>query len=166
MNESVWRLTKDEARAERGMVVAREPKAARLGADVLRRGGNAIDAAVTMAFALGVTEPMSSGIGGGGFMVVYHAATGSATVIDYAMDASLSATPDYFELEDGSSSRGFGWRQVKDDTNVIGPRSASIPGAVAGLAAALDRFGTIPLSKALEPAIEFAEQGFIVDPSL
>jgi gamma-glutamyltranspeptidase / glutathione hydrolase len=166
MSESVWRIAKDEAVGERGMVVSRDPRAARVGLEVLRRGGNAVDAAVTMAFALGVVEPMRSGIGGGGMMVVHETGSGRTTVVDYAMDAPLAAGSDTFELDDGTGASIFGWRKVKDEANVVGHRSASIPGAVRGLALALKQFGTIPLQEALAPAIRFAEDGVEVDPAL
>ncbi|MEA2529012.1 MAG: gamma-glutamyltranspeptidase / glutathione hydrolase [Thermomicrobiales bacterium] len=166
MSESVWRISKDEATGEQGMVVARDPHAARVGLDVLRRGGNAVDAAVTMAFTLGVVEPGSSGIGGGGMMVVHETAKGRSTVVDYAMDAPLAAGPDTFELADGKGVSSFGWRKVKDEANILGHRSASIPGAVRGLALALERFGTLSLGETLAPAIRFAEEGVDVDVTL
>jgi gamma-glutamyltranspeptidase/glutathione hydrolase len=166
MTESIWRIAKDEAVGERGMVVARDLRGARVGLEVLRRGGNAVDAAVTMAFALGVVEPMSSGIGGGGFLVVHEAASGRTTVVDYAMDAPLAAGPDCFALEEGTGSSSYGWRKVKDDANVTGHRSVSVPGMVRGLALALERFGTWPLREALAPAIRFAEEGVEATPTL
>ncbi|HKG25162.1 MAG TPA: gamma-glutamyltransferase, partial [Thermomicrobiales bacterium] len=166
MTESVWRIAKDEAVGERGMVVARDPRGARVGLEVLRRGGNAVDAAVTMAFALGVVEPMRSGIGGGGMMVIHETARGRTTVIDYAMDAPLAVGPDSFELEDAIGASSYGWQKVRDEANVAGHRAASIPGAVRGLALALERFGTISLAAALEPAIRFAEDGVEVSPAL
>src|SRR5688500_1991387 len=166
MSESVWRISKDEARGDQGMVVARDPRAARVGVEVLRRGGNAVDAAVTMAFALAVVEPVSSGLGGGGMMVVHDAARARTAVVDYAMDAPLAAAPDTFDLDDGTGASPYGWRKVKDDANVVGHRSVSIPGLVRGLDLALTEFGTLPLSQALEPAIRFAEEGVEVDATL
>jgi gamma-glutamyltranspeptidase/glutathione hydrolase len=166
MSASVWRVAKDEAVGERGMVVSREPRAAQVGLDVLRGGGNAVDAAVTMAFALGVVEPGSSGIGGGGMMVVHETAAGRSTVVDYAMDAPLAAGPDTFELVEGRSATSYGWRKVRDDANIIGHRAASVPGAVRGLALALERFGTLSLAETLASAIQFAEDGFEVDLTL
>jgi gamma-glutamyltranspeptidase/glutathione hydrolase len=166
MSESVWRIAKDEAVGERGMVVSRQPRAARVGLDVLRRGGNAVDAAVTMAFALGVVEPGSSGLGGGGMMVVHESRASRTTVVDYAMDAPLAVGPDTFELDEGVGAISYGWRKVKNEANVIGHRAASIPGAVRGLALALERFGTLSLSETLAPAIGLAEEGFEVDATL
>jgi gamma-glutamyltranspeptidase/glutathione hydrolase len=166
MTESVWRISKDEAVGEHGMIVTRDPRATRVGLDVLRRGGNAVDAAVTAAFALAVVEPMSSGIGGGGVMVVHDPKRGGTSVIDYAMDAPLAAGPDVFELEEGTGSSAYGWRKVKDEANVSGHRSVSVPGMVRGLALALERFGTAPLRETLAPAIAFAEKGTEVTTTL
>ena len=156
MTQSLWRIAKDEARGDQGMVAARDPRAARVGLEALRRGGNAVDAAVTMAFALAVVEPGSSGLGGGGMMVVHEAAAARTAVVDYAMDAPLAAAPDVFELEEGTGASPYGWRKVKDDANVVGHRAVSVPGMVRGLALALAEFGTLPLREALGPAIRRA----------
>lgn len=158
---SVWRVAKDEAVAERGMVAAKHPLAVEAGLAALKRGGNAVDAAVTTAFTLGVVEPGASGLGGGGMMIVHQAATGRNVVVDFAMDAPLAATADSYELERGAGSSRFGWRKVKDDANVSGYRAVAVPGLVRGLALALERFGTVSLSEALGPAIRFAEEGFV-----
>lgn len=159
MSRSVWRIAKDEAVGEQGMVAGKHPLAVQAGLEVLKRGGNAVDAAVTMAFALAVVEPQSSGLGGGGFMVVYDARNERNAVVDYAMDAPRMAGPDAYELEDGVGSSAYGWRKVRDDANVTGYRAVSVPGMVRGLALALARFGTISLREALAPAIRFAEEG-------
>lgn len=158
-SRSVWRVSKDEAIAERGMVSAKHPLGTEVGLSVLQNGGNAVDAAVTMAFTLGVVEPQSSGIGGGGMMVIHEAASGRNIVIDYAMDAPLAAGPDTYELDEGIGAISYGWHKVKNDANVWGYRAASVPGAVRGLALALERYGTISLAEALAPAIQFAAEG-------
>lgn len=159
MSRTSWRITKDEAVGERGMVAGKHPLAVNAGLDVLKRGGNAVDAAVTMAFALAVVEPQSSGLGGGGFLVLHDARRGRNAVIDYAMDAPGRAGPDAYRLEDGVGSSAYGWRKVSGDANVTGYRAVSVPGMVRGLALALERYGTIPLREALAPAIRFAEEG-------
>lgn len=166
MTESVWRIAKAEAVADHGMVAAKHPLAARIGREVLQRGGNAIDAAVTAAFVLGVIEPNSSGIGGGGFLVLHEAASGRDVVIDYAMDAPLAAGPDTYVLEEGVGSSVYGWRKVRAEANVAGWRSVALPGMVRGLALALERFGTIPWQDALAPAIRLAAEGVAVNPPL
>lgn len=142
------------------MVATSNRIVSRVGLDVLDAGGNAVDAAVAMSFASGVVEPGSSGIGGGGMMLVHDARAGTTTAIDFAMDAPRAAVPGCFALEEGKGSDRFGWRKVANDANAIGYRSAAIPGLVRGLALALERFGTLPLSDLLAPAIRLAGEGF------
>ncbi|HEX5502301.1 MAG TPA: gamma-glutamyltransferase [Thermomicrobiales bacterium] len=159
MTTSAWRVFKDEAVGDEGMVAGKHPLAVRAGLDALRRGGNAVDAAVTMAFTLAVVEPQSSGLGGGGFVVIHEARSGREVAIDYAMDAPLAAGPDAYELDEGVGASSYGWRKVKGEANVLGYRAASVPGMVRGLALALERHGTISLAEALAPAIRCAEEG-------
>src|SRR5438067_3027096 len=166
MTRLVWKIAKHEAIAERCMVAAEHPLAAEAGLEVLRRGGNAVDAAATMAFAMGVLGPSGSGIGGGGLMVIHLAKPRRTLVVDFAMDAPRLATPDAYRLEDRPSANRFRWRAVRDDANAIGYRAASVPGQVRGLAPALERFGTLSLGAALAPAIRFAAEGFDVGPEL
>jgi gamma-glutamyltranspeptidase / glutathione hydrolase len=161
-SRSTWQVAKTEAVAEHGMVTAKHPLAVEAGLDVLRRGGNAVDAAVTTAFAMGVVEPGGSGIGGGGLMVVHLAGPRTTLIVDFAMACPLAATPDAYELEAAVGPSRFGWRKVRGDANMVGYRAAAVPGLVRGLALALERFGTIPLSEALGPAIRFADEGFEV----
>lgn len=153
------RREKDEVVAAAGMVVAKHPLAAQAGVDVLERGGNAIDAAVTTAFAAGVVLPFSNGVGGGGYLLFQDAAAGATHVVDYAMQAPQAQAP-YQPDPSGRVGTSFGWRLVRGDANWRGWRSMAIPGTVAGLALALERFGTISLSEALAPAIQLAEEGF------
>jgi gamma-glutamyltranspeptidase/glutathione hydrolase len=157
-----WQITKSEAVAKRAMVTARHPLAVEAGLDVLRRGGNAVDAAVTMAFVLAVVEPGSCGVGGGGLMIVHQADASRTLVVDFAMDCPRAATSDAYELEDAVGSSRFGWLKVRGDLNVVGYRAAAVPGLVRGMALALERFGTISLREALQPAIAVAEEGFPV----
>jgi gamma-glutamyltranspeptidase/glutathione hydrolase len=155
------RREKDEVIARDGMVVAKHPLAAQAGVDVLERGGNAVDAAVTTAFAAGVTLPFSNGIGGGGYLLFHDAAAGNTHVVDYALQAPAAAHERMYELDpDGRVGGSFGWRLVRDNANWHGWQSMAVPGTVAGLALALERFGTIALADALAPAIRLAEEGF------
>lgn len=130
------------------------PLASAAGADVLRRGGNAIDAAITMASILTVTRPHMNGPGGDVFMIYYDAKTKKVYTLNGAGRAGTKATPSYFAS-----------RNLKDVPS-SGILSVSVPGAPQAWADALQRFGTIPLSKALEPAIRYAEQGFPMTPRL
>jgi gamma-glutamyltranspeptidase/glutathione hydrolase len=147
------------ATGRRFMVAAKHPWAAQAGLDALERGGNAIDAAVTAAFAIGVVEPWMSGLGAGGFMTVQPAA-GAPVVIDYFGRGPRAARPDLYELIEEVASDGVGYTGVAGDANANGVRSVAVPGVVAGLTLALERFGTIDLDQALAPAIAFATSGF------
>jgi gamma-glutamyltranspeptidase/glutathione hydrolase len=155
------RIQRDLAIGRHHMVAAKHAWAVEAGLDVLERGGNAVDAAVTAAFAIGVVEPWMSGIGGGGFMTI-QPADAAAVVIDYFARAPHAARPDLYRLADSVGTDGVGYTGVQDGANTYGPLSVAVPGTVAGLEMALRRFGTIDLDQALAPAIRFAESGFDV----
>ena len=138
-----------------GMVVTSHAVATDEALKVLEQGGNAIDAAVTAAFALAVTQPRSGNIGGGGFMIVSNEKNGQVDAIDYREKAPAKAYKDMFLDKDGN---------VNKDLARFSHKSAGVPGSVAGLALALKKYGTISLAKALEPAIRLAEEGFVVVP--
>jgi gamma-glutamyltranspeptidase/glutathione hydrolase len=159
---SRWSMTKDEVVANAGMVSAGHRLAAEAGVEMLRRGGNAIDAAVAAAWAVGVVEPWMSGAGGVGAMVVHH--HGHEVVVDFGLRAPLAALPDMYTLLPERGSQGqYGWPAVKDEENQIGHRSAGVPGVVAGLCLAHERFGTLPREAVMEPAVAHAADGFEVD---
>jgi gamma-glutamyltranspeptidase/glutathione hydrolase len=140
--------------AKHGMVVAQERLSAQVGADVMARGGNAIDAAVATGFAMAVTYPRAGNIGGGGFMVI-HTAKGESTAIDYRETAPGKATRDMFLGSDGKPDIA----KSRDSALGIG-----IPGTVAGLALALEKYGSgkFTLSDLLQPAIALARDGFVL----
>src|SRR3974390_831927 len=119
-----------------GMVVAQEKIAARIGADILRQGGNAVDAAVATGFALAVTYPRAGNIGGGGFMVIHLADRNEDVAIDYRETAPLAATRDMFLGSDGKPDPA----KSRDSALGIG-----VPGTVAGLSAALEKYGSGPI---------------------
>ncbi len=140
-------------KAKNGMVATSHTLATEVALDVLRNGGNAIDAAVTAGFALAVTQPRSGNIGGGGFML-YAPGNGDAVeAIDYREKAPAAATETMFQNEDG---------EVVPDRSRFTHKAAGVPGTVAGLAMALERHGTLSLKQALAPAIKLAREGFIV----
>ena len=141
--------------AEHGMVVAQEKIAAQFGADILRQGGNAVDAAVAAGFALAVTYPRAGNIGGGGFMVIHSAERNVDVAIDYRETAPSAATPDMFLGADGKPDAG------KSRNSALG---IGVPGTVAGLALALEKYGSghFTLAQIIKPAIELARNGFIV----
>ncbi|MBL0687644.1 MAG: gamma-glutamyltransferase [Sulfurospirillum sp.] len=141
--------------ATNGMVVTSHTLATNEALKVLENGGNAIDAAVTAAFALAVTQPRSGNIGGGGFMLISNEKSGKVDAIDYREKAPSKAYKDMFIDKDGN---------VNQELSRFSHKSAGVPGSVAGLALALEKYGTISLSKALAPAIKLANDGFIVTP--
>ncbi len=163
MERADWTIRKTLATGRRGMVAAKHPMATAAGLAMLERGGNAVDAAVAAAFCSGVVEPMMSGVGGGGFMVIHTPA--HTTVLDYNMQAPLAARADLYPLDAGYASTDlqWAWRKVRGEANLYGASSVAVPGAVPGLALALERFGRLSLATVLEPAIAAAEGGFPID---
>ena len=141
--------------AEHGLVVAQERLAAQVGADILRQGGNAVDAAVATGFALAVTYPRAGNIGGGGFMVIHSAARNEDVAIDYRETAPAAITRDIFLGPDGKPDTD------KSRNSALG---IGVPGTVAGLAVALEKYGSgrFTLAQILKPAIELARDGFVV----
>ena len=163
MHTNRWVMSKTEAVAANGMVSSKHPLASRAGLEILQKGGNAVDAAVATAFAVGVVEPWMNGLGGGGFMVVHLAKAGRSLVIDYGMRAPAAAHPDLYQLEDGYNEDMFPWRKTRGDENVAGYKAIAVPGTVAGLSLALQQYGTMDLAAVMQPAIRYAEHGFPVD---
>jgi gamma-glutamyltranspeptidase/glutathione hydrolase len=156
-----------ELTSQNGMVTAQHPEAARIGARILERGGNAVDAAVATAFATGVLLPLSNGIGGGGLMVI-RMPDGSTTSVDFGMVTGENTSPGMFEYEDSLEIPGpdahrmssrFAAPAVVNHENISGYKSISTPGTVAGLSAALEKWGTFDLNDAIEPAAMLADDG-------
>jgi gamma-glutamyltranspeptidase/glutathione hydrolase len=136
------------------MVASSSRLAAEAGVEILKRGGNAVDAAVAVGFALAVAYPEAGNLGGGGYMVI-RMADGRTASLDYRETAPSAASRNMFVGPDGKLTGG----------SVIGPLASGVPGAVAGLAEALAKFGTLPLSTVLQPAIRLAD-GLVVDRAL
>ncbi|MDH5671516.1 MAG: gamma-glutamyltransferase [Myxococcales bacterium] len=135
-----------------GAVSSAEGHASRIGLDVLKRGGNAVDAAVAVGLALAVTHPTAGNLGGGGFMIL-RTAKGERVAIDYRETAPLAAHADMYLKSDG---------EVGNDS-VLGPRAAGIPGTVAGLGLAHARHGSLPWSELVAPALALARDGHTID---
>ena len=154
----VLKLAKREAVAERAMVATKHELATAAALAQLRAGGNVIDAAVSAAFAVGVVEPASSGIGGGGYLV--YQLDGKGGAFGFPMRAPAAATADMYRLTGEAAVGAFGWPGVVDDANLEGAASVAVPGAVAGLCAAHAAYGRLELGDVLEPAIELAAGGF------
>lgn len=150
---------REEVVGKNGIVVAKRPAAAEAGIRIMKKGGNAIDAAVATGFAIGVVEPMNSQIGGVGWLNAYTAG-GEKVMIWAGARAPLKATPDMYELED----EGFGpyFRLVKKDENTEGHLSVGTPGLVAGLCMLHEMYGSLSLEEVMQPAILLAENGYPV----
>ena len=143
--------------AEHGMVASQEATATRVGLEVLENGGNAVDAAVAVAFTLAVTLPSAGNLGGGGFMVVHEAASGETVAIDYREKAGAHAFRDMFLNQQG---------EADPEKSRYSGLAVGVPGTLAGMALALERYGTLSLAEALAPAIALAENGIEVGPEL
>ncbi|WP_108501325.1 gamma-glutamyltransferase [Paracoccus indicus] len=158
-----WTIRKPQVASDRGIIACQHFEAAEAGARVLAQGGNAMDAAVVAALVLSVVEPWLSGIGGGGLLLWADAAGGPVESLDFNVRAGEDFTAEDYPLVGGKDGDWFDWPAVKDDRNLIGYGSICIPGAIAGLAEALKRHGTLSWHDALQPAITLAERGMLVD---
>src|SRR3989454_1019571 len=145
------------------MVVAEHPVGARVGADILQAGGNAVDAAVAAAFAMTVVEPFMSTIGGSGTMLVHVARRRETVALDFNGCAPGRAHDSMFTIAPGISRGLFAWPNVVGAANDRGYLAVAVPGSVAGLSLALERFGTMELRDVLQPAITLAREGFVPD---
>ena len=140
---------------KKGMVVTSHFLATESALAVLEKGGNAVDAAVTAAFSLAVTQPRSGNIGGGGFMLISSEKNNDVIAIDYREKAPAAATTGMFLNKEG---------EADSNLSSYSHLASGVPGTVAGLAMALEKYGTISLAEAIAPAIKLAEEGFIVTP--
>src|SRR5882762_2730115 len=143
-------------RASHGMIATDEELGSEAGVEILKRGGNAVDAAVAVAFALAVVEPAAGNIGGGGFMLI-RLANGKTTFLDYREVAPSKATRDMYIGKDS---------KLDEEASVIGYKSIAVPGTVAGLTLALKTYGSMKLADVLAPAIRLAENGFPISKRL
>src|SRR3954464_10585153 len=145
--------------AKHGMVASQEKRGAHIGVDILKAGGNAVDAAVAVGFALAVTHPQAGNIGGGGFMLVHLAARNETIAIDYRETAPAAMTRDVFLDDRGEAD------PAKSRDSALG---VGVPGTVAGLALAHEKYGSgkFTLAQLIAPAIKLAREGFAVDDEL
>jgi gamma-glutamyltranspeptidase / glutathione hydrolase len=148
-----------EAISERGVLACGHPQEVEAGLRMLEDGGNAVDAVVAAAFTGFVVEPASCGLGGYGHMAVFLAERGDLVSVDHYVRAPALAKPDMFEVDEAEPATYYGWPQVRDRRNEWGAIAVAVPGAVAGLCAAQERFGRLPREQVLAPAIEAAEAG-------
>lgn len=152
-----WRFpeAREASFGSQAMVSSNSDLASQAGLEILRAGGNAMDAAVAVGYALAVTYPFAGNIGGGGFMTIRFA-DGRTATLDYREVAPLASTRDMYVDAAGKLT----------DRSVVGHLASGVPGAVAGMSAALERFGTMRLAQVMAPAIRLARDGFAVDSSL
>src|SRR5258706_14108915 len=153
--EAAKQWPREAVRGAKAMVATDEELGSKAGVEILKRGGNAVDAAVAVAFALAVVEPAAGNIGGGGFMLV-RLANGPTTFFDYREVAPAKATRDMY-INNG---------KLDEEASVIGYKSVAVPGTVAGLELALKTYGTMKLAEVMAPSIRLAENGFPVSAAL
>jgi len=158
-----WEIRKPGASSRGGIVASQNAVAARVGAEILKSGGTAVDAVVATAFALAAVEPWNSGLGGIGFMVVQQAGADRAEVVDFGPISPRGLDPSAFPLTGEMRTELFTWPQVVGDRNMHGPMSFTIPSAVRGYALALERFGRMPWRELVMPAAALARAGLPVD---
>jgi gamma-glutamyltranspeptidase/glutathione hydrolase len=147
---------KDTSPSE-SVVVSYDDRASRIGTEIMKQGGNAVDAAIAVGLALAVVHPAAGNIGGGGFMVIYLSDQAQATMVDYREMAPAKATRDMFLNEKG---------EIDQELSYLGYLASGVPGTIAGFYLAHQRYGSLPWSKLVQPAIKLAEEGFIVDARL
>src|SRR5713101_7207894 len=155
-SEAAKQWPREAVRGAKAMVATDEELGSKAGVEILRRGGNAVDAAVAVAFALAVVEPAAGNIGGGGFMLI-RLANGKTTFFDYREVAPGKATRDMYIGKEG---------KLDEEASVIGYKSVAVPGTVAGLELVLKNYGTMKLADVMAPAIRLAEDGFAVSEKL
>lgn len=143
-------------RATQGMVASVDAMATQVGVDILKQGGNAVDAAVAVGYALAVTHPQAGNLGGGGFMLL-RTKDGATTAIDFREMAPAGTTRDMFLDEQGNPD---------SKKSLTSPLASGTPGTVAGLSLALEKYGSLPLNSVVRPAIKLAQEGFIVNDAL
>ena len=168
--ETGWKLCDEEgnmiregrgANGANAVVSAGTPWAAKAGLEVLKKGGNAVDAAAAVAFAISVTEPQASGIGGGGFMTLRDK-DGNVKFINFRETAPALAKENYWPVVYDEAKKSF---SVVGGASTTGGRSVGVPGTVAGMAYAVEKYGTLPLADAIQPAIDLCENGFFIGPT-
>src|SRR3954462_13068037 len=152
-----WRFNSgsDAVFGAHARVASDAPLASQAGVEILKQGGNAVDAAVAVGFALAVAYPEAGNVGGGGYMGI-HMADGRSGALDYREIAPLAATRNMYLDSTGTLTQA----------SVVGPLASGVPGAVAGLTAALTKYGTMPLARVMAPAIRYAEHGVVVDSAM
>lgn len=158
-----WTVRKPAVESKGGVVATHHYLASDIGARILKDGGNAVDAAIAAGLAIPAVEPWMSGLGGGGFMMIYSAKEKRVQAVDFSMVAPQSIDPNDYPLTGGKGGGLFQWPAVVEDRNMLGYLSFAVPSYVAGIGLALETFGTRPWAEIVQPAVELAEAGMTVD---
>ncbi len=158
-----WIIRKPAVASRDGVVATQHRAASEVGAGILAEGGNAVDAAIAASLALAAVEPWMSGLGGGGYMLVQSASEARTWAVSFGMIAPRALDPADYPLTGEAGADMFGWPAVVDDRNIRGPLAIAVPGQVAGLERAHDRFGTRRWRDLVEPARALAARGMDVD---
>lgn len=162
MKRSIWRPVRDEVVSDFGAVVTSHPLASEVGVQTLTEGGNAVDAAVAVGFCLAVVEPWASSIAGHGQMLIHMAQQQASLALDFSHRAPTAATPGMYRVV-GRTREVNGLFEVENRANVSGYEAIGVPGVTAGLCRSHQLHGSLPLQRLLEPAIHYAEQGFVAN---
>jgi gamma-glutamyltranspeptidase/glutathione hydrolase len=157
---STWKANKHEVVAQNGVVTSMQPQSAEAGLAILQQGGNAVDAAVAMGFCNIVLEPYMAVIGGMGYMLVHLAAEGRTIGVDFNGRAPRQAQAEMFDVIGPAPPGGIQVYRTRDDANMDGALSITVPATCAGFCTVHERFGVLPLEQVLEPAIGLASDGF------
>ena len=158
-----WVVRKPAVTSRGGVVATQHQAASGVGARVLADGGNAVDAAIAASLALATVEPWMSGLGGGGYMLVCPAGEARTHAVSFGMVAPGALDPADYPLTGEAGADLFGWPAVLEDRNLRGPLAVAVPGHVAGLGSAWERFGTWSWPDLVAPACALAERGMEVD---
>ncbi|HSA79391.1 MAG TPA: gamma-glutamyltransferase [Geminicoccaceae bacterium] len=163
MVSSSWVVGKPALRTRGGVVAAQHLAAAKVGAEILAAGGNAVDAALATSLALAVLEPWMSGLGGGGLMVIAPGDGAPPEVLEFGMRAPFALDPAQYPVVGERDRDLFGWPRVEGDRNVLGPLAIAVPGQAAGLGLAFERHASLPWRELCAPAIALAREGLPLD---
>lgn len=158
-----WQVRKPAVESRGGLASSQHYLASKVAADILRDGGDAVDAAVAASLAIGTQEPWMSGLGGGGMMLVYRAAENKTYCVNGGMVAAKRLNPALYPMTDAVGTDLFNWPQVQDDRNLHGYHAVAVPGLVALLDAAAAKWGKRNWPDLVAPAIDLAEKGIGVD---
>ena len=158
-----WVVRKPAVTSRDGVVATQHQTASEVGARVLAEGGNAVDAAIATSLALAAVEPWMSGLGGGGYMLVRPGGGVRTWAVSFGMVAPAALEPADYPLTGEAGADMFGWPQVEEDRNMRGPLAVAVPGQVAGLGLAHERFGSLAWADLVAPACALAERGMEVD---